>query len=93
MAEKIYVAKRTSFGNFLYVVECKKYSEHNKVGVNVLRSLYGVVQNEKVSSGIIVTSSYFTKNAISFYNNVRHQLQLNDYNNLQKWIKEINKNI
>ncbi|MCT4074665.1 restriction endonuclease [Elizabethkingia anophelis] len=83
----IYVAKRTIFGQFLYVVECKKYSPENKVGVNVLRSLYGVVQNEKVTSGIVVTSSYFTKNAINFQQNIKHQLQLNDYNNLCKWLE------
>jgi len=83
----IYVAKTTIFGQFLYVVECKKYSPENKVGVNVLRSLYGVVQNEKVTSGIIVTSSYFTKNARNFHQNIKHQLQLNDFNNLCKWLE------
>ena len=83
----IYAAKTTVFGQFLYVVECKKYSPENKVGVNVLRSLYGVVQNEKVTSGIIVTSSYFTKNAINFQQSIKHQLQLNDFNNLCKWLE------
>ncbi|WP_106917105.1 restriction endonuclease [Chryseobacterium aurantiacum] len=83
----IYAAKTTVFGQFLYVVECKKYSPENKVGVNVLRSLYGVVQNEKVTSGIIVTSSYFTKNARNFQQNIKHQLQLNDFNNLCKWLE------
>jgi restriction endonuclease Mrr len=83
----IYAAKTTVFGQFLYVVECKKYSPENKVGVNVLRSLYGVVQNEKVTSGILVTSSYFTKNAINFQQNIKHQLQLNDFNNLCKWLE------
>jgi restriction system protein len=84
----IYAAKKEGLGSFLYLVECKRYVPPNKVGVEIVRSLYGVVQLRKATAGAIVTTSYFTAGAEAFQREVRHQLHLHDYIALQKWIKE-----
>lgn len=50
------------------LVECKKYSDGNPVSVENVRSLYGVVESEKVNKGIVATTSRFTRGAQNFAN-------------------------
>jgi restriction system protein len=84
----IYAAKKEGLGKFLFLVECKRYVPPNKVGVEIARSLYGVVQSKKATAGAIVTTSFFTSGAESFQREVQHQMSLHDYIILQKWIKD-----
>jgi restriction system protein len=79
-------ARRDDLGSFLYLVECKRYAPQHKVGVSIVRSLHGVVQQQKANAGIIVTTSFFTRGAREFQEEVPHQLQLQDYLALQKWL-------
>lgn len=51
---------------FIVYIECKKFGNEKRVGVNVVRAAYGVQMNDKVNKSIIVTSSYFTDGAIKF---------------------------
>jgi len=46
------------------LIECKKY-EHN-VGIQIARALLGVVASEKVTKGVIVTTSDFTRDVRRF---------------------------
>lgn len=85
----IYAARRDPLGTFLYIVECKKYAPHRPVDVGVVRQLYGVVQEERVSGGIIATTSYFTKDAKEFRSRVQYQVSLKDYIDIQKWLREV----
>ncbi len=84
----IYAAKKDDLGKFLYLVECKKYVPPSKVGVEVVRSLHGVVQSKKATAGAIVTTSYFTKGAAEFQREIPHQMGLHDYFVLQHWIND-----
>ena len=77
----------TDMGRQLYLVECKRYNEKNPVGVGIVRALYGIIEAEKATGGIIVTTSKFTKGAINFARTFEHRLWLNDYNRLLKWIR------
>jgi len=43
------------------LIECKRYKK--PVGVKLVRELMGVISNEKVNKGVIVTSSSFTRGA------------------------------
>lgn len=45
-----------------YLVECKRY-KNMKVGVEIIRGFKNVVDSENANFGIIVTTSYFTKDA------------------------------
>ena len=45
-------------------VECKHYSQ--PVGVEIVRALLGVVSDEKVNKGVLVTTNRFTKGATAF---------------------------
>jgi restriction system protein len=83
----ICAAKKDSLGTFLYLVQCKKYAPNRPVGVEIVRELYGVVQIHGATSGIIATTSYFTKGAKSLQNQLLYRLNLKDYLDIQKWLK------
>ena len=82
----MFAARKDDLGSFLYLVECKRYTPPQKVGVSVVRALHGVVQQRQANAGIVITSSFFTKGAREFQQNVPHQMQLRDYLALQKWL-------
>lgn len=56
VAEKIDTGKKEKA-----LVECKRYRK--PVGVKLIRELLGVISNEKVNKGVLVTSSSFTRGA------------------------------
>ena len=84
----MYAARKDGLGKFLYLVECKRYVPPSKVGVEIVRSLYGVVQTQRATAGAIVTTSFFTGGAEQFQREVQHQLHLHNYIVLQKWIRD-----
>ncbi|OOE36996.1 endonuclease [Salinivibrio kushneri] len=50
-----------------YFVECKRYAESNKISVDVVRTLYGVMNTmDGPNKAIIVTTSTFTDDARKF---------------------------
>jgi restriction system protein len=82
----IYVATRKDLGSFLYLVECKHFRPDRPVGVGIVREMYGVLAAERATAGILVTTSYFTKEAMEFTETVKYQVSLRDYIGLQEWI-------
>jgi restriction endonuclease Mrr len=82
----ILVANHNEIGNFLYYIECKKYEPTKPIGVRLVRELYGTISVEKVTAGMIVTSSYFSPDAIEFTEKIKHQMKLVDYIEMKKWI-------
>jgi len=82
----MYVARHDGLGQFLYLVECKRYTPPQRVGVQIVRALHGVVQQKRANAGIIATTSFFTKGAREIQQELKHQLQLRDYIELQKWL-------
>ncbi len=82
----MYAAKHEALGKFLYLVECKRYTPPNKVGVQVVRALHGVVQQKEANAGVIVTTAFFTRGAKEFQSTLKHKLQLRNYIELQKWL-------
>ena len=59
----------------LAVVQCKAWNSHS-VGVKEIRELLGVMAHEKVSRGIFVTTSTYTKDAREF--GAANQIELLD---------------
>lgn len=83
----IYAAKRDGLGEFLFLVECKRYTPPNKVGVEIVRALQGILSDHRATGAAIVTTSFFTSGAKEFQRRFQHQLKLHDYLVLQKWLK------
>lgn len=84
----ICAARQDGLGKFLYLVECKRYVPPNKVGVEIVRSLHGVIQANRATAGAIVSTSFFTAGAKNYQREMQHQLHLHDYLALQKWIND-----
>jgi len=82
----IYIATKDTLGSFLYLVECKRFAPDRPVGVGLIRQLYGTVQAERATAGILATTSFFTKDARDFQSKVEFQISLQDYLGIQKWI-------
>ena len=83
----MYAARKDGLGRFPYLVECKRYAPSQKVGVQIVRSLYGVVQQKRANAGIIATTSFFTKGAKELQQQLEYQMHLQDYLTLQEWLK------
>lgn len=79
-------ARSDDLGSFLFLVECKRFTPPNKVGVQVIRSLYGTVQQMNATAGIVATTSFFTANAEVFQKDIRHQISLRDFLGVKKWL-------
>jgi restriction system protein len=82
----MYAAKKDALGEFLFLVECKRYGPTNRVGVEVVRGLHGVVQQQRATAGIVATTSYFTSGAEKFQRSVERQLSLKNYIGVQEWL-------
>ena len=80
-----------AFSSFVIFAECKKYSPDNKVGVEVVRGLYGVTEAQRANQGLIITSSFFTKDAQQEQLRIGNRIGLKDYNDLVEWIKPYSK--
>ncbi|WP_431099950.1 restriction endonuclease [Roseateles noduli] len=57
--------KPSTNGNETYLVQCKHWKAY-KVGVSVVRELYGVMAARGAAGGFVVTSGAFTKEATAF---------------------------
>lgn len=79
---------RNEVTNFLAYVECKRYALDNKIDVGIIRKVQGVHYTRNPNKSIIVTTSFFTKDAIEEAKLVENQLDLKDYNGIQKWLEK-----
>ena len=71
-----------------YLIECKRYSPENKIGVALVRNLLGAGEVEPHTGLILATTSTFTKPAIEYakHESVKWKLHLKDYYDLKKWL-------
>jgi HJR/Mrr/RecB family endonuclease len=76
------------FSPVKYLVECKRYSPERKVGVEIIRSFKDVLVTEKANKGIIVTTSYFTSEAIKKQTENPLLLDYKNKDELMEWVNE-----
>lgn len=72
-----------------YLIQCKRWE--GSIGEPVVRDLYGVVISNNANKGIIITNSFFTKQAVDFANG--KNIELVDGNELIKLIHNYFHNI
>ncbi len=82
---------RNTVSTFLAYIECKRYSSDNKVGVGIIREVAGVHYIRKPSKSMIVTSSFFTQDAVNEAKIMENQLDLKDYDDIKEWLKGYDK--
>lgn len=83
----VIVVQKSILGEFCIYVECKKYDKSNPISVSLVRELYGTITADTVTAGMIITTSYFTKDAKEYTDKIKHRMTLRDYNDL---VQELN---
>lgn len=81
----------TDVGRLLCLVEAKHYREDRKIGVDLVRTLYGTLCDAQANSAMMVTTSTFTKDAKTFQQKHKYQLSLKDYADIVEWILKFRK--
>ncbi|AND64912.1 hypothetical protein AX766_11205 [Flavobacterium covae] len=74
--------------NLLAYIECKRFAPDNKIDVGIIRNVAGVHYLRKPSKSIIVTTSFFTKDAQEEAKLIENQLELKDYNDIKIWLQD-----
>ncbi|MEM9557260.1 MAG: restriction endonuclease [Acidobacteriota bacterium] len=82
-------AKNESLGELVFLVECKRYVPPRKVGVELIRSLHGVLEHSRATGAMLVTSSHFTRGAADYQKTEKHRLKLSDYQTIRGWLNEV----
>ena len=77
----------TPHGKLLCLVEAKKYRADRPVGVALVRQLYGTLIDADATSAMLVTTSYFSREAKIFQHRHKYRLTLHDYGNVVHWIR------
>lgn len=75
-------------GRHLCLIEAKRYAANRKVGVDLVRTLYGTVTHEEATSGLLVTTARFSKEAQAFASQHTNRLGLKDYEDVLQWIRK-----
>jgi len=86
-ADIIAVERSSLTGESIHLIECKRYAPNRNVGIGVVQRLLGTVTQLRATKGIIVTTSFFTKDARAVAQDTKHTLTLRDYNNILEWLK------
>ncbi|MCD0456789.1 restriction endonuclease [Chryseobacterium sp. LC2016-27] len=76
------------FSPIKYLVECKKYAENRKIGVEIIRSFKEVLSTEQANKGLIVTTSYFSRDAIKKQQETPLLLEYKDKDEVINWVNE-----
>jgi restriction system protein len=84
----LYAVRKDGLGSFMFVVECKRYAPDRPVSVGVVRSVHGVAQHERANGAIVMTTSFFTDPAKQFARELRGQMSLRDFADLQGWLSD-----
>jgi hypothetical protein len=82
------ISKTGITGSLMTLVQAKKYAVKNKISLQPVQALYGVLKSEKASKGLFVTTSTYEPCARRFAESNAHRLQLADKNDLRSWLKE-----
>lgn len=60
-------------------IQCKRYSQDNRVTAEPIRSLNGVLDRHRAHAGVLATTSYFTDAAVEETRNYIWRVGLHDY--------------
>ena len=74
------------FSPVKYLVECKRFNPSRKVGVEIVRSFKEVISTEQANKGIIVTTSYFSSEAIKKQKETPLLLDYKNKDDIIEWV-------
>lgn len=72
---------------FVRYIECKQFTPPHTVGEPIIRGLHGVLADGRINQAVLVTSSYFTQDAIEYTKRQGTLIELVDGERLKKMIQ------
>lgn len=85
----VFAERELEFGPELTLVQCKRNSAENKVGEPIIKQLHADVNDRKASKGLVVTTSFFTRDALKYIESSKYRLAGRDFSFLQSWIAQL----
>ena len=83
---------KTPIGEMLTIVECKQYSRHRKIGIDIVERLLWICEHQDhASKAMIVTTSEFTRGCYNLKDIYKYKLELKDIGNVIDWISHYGK--
>jgi len=79
---------KTEMGNFLCLVEAKRYRPDRPVGVSLVRALHGALCDHPANRAMLVTTSRFSPDARALQERHEHELSLRDQIDVAHWIQQ-----
>jgi hypothetical protein len=79
---------KTPTAKLLCLVEAKRYRQDRKLGVGLVRSLYGTLHDYQANSAMLVTTSTYSKDAYALQQKHKFQVSLKDYADVAGWIQD-----
>lgn len=80
------IAIKQTEANLRFLIECKRYERRHKVGVGIVRELYGVKIHECATKAILATTSTFSADAREFFAKHIWELEPRDFDGVVEWI-------
>lgn len=84
----IFASMKTELGEILCLVDAKKYRMDKKIGVEMVRTLYGTLTHYKATSAMLVTTASFSKPARAMAAEHKFQLSLRGFADLVIWLEK-----
>ena len=75
-----------NIGSELMLVQCKRYKDSKKVGRPIIQQLHSNVYDHNASSGLVVTTSSFSRPAIEYIAQAKYRLRGADHSTIKKWL-------
>ncbi len=85
----VWAVRKDKVGEFLCIAECKRYSPQRRVGVQVVRALYGTQQMHRANASLLATTSTFTTGAVEHRNEIGYQMTLKDFEALLECLCQV----
>ena len=70
-----------------FLIECKRYAEHNRVGMEIARALYGAKTDERFSTALLVTTST-VQSGVEKFASRNWDFQYKDFAGLVEWLNQ-----
>jgi restriction endonuclease Mrr len=71
------------------VVQCKRYAPERRVALPLVKQLRMDALDRRASCGLFVTTSWFTREALSYINTYKYQLSPVDSDELRLWMRRL----
>lgn len=71
------------------LIQCKRYKDKNKIGIETVKSFYTDVQFENAKQGLIATTSYIADGGKKVCETRGYNIKFAEKENIKKWAKEL----